>query len=413
MDFDKVASEFPGTQDKAFLDAACVSIAPRLACEAVADFSEIALLCPAESSTQHHLKMDEMRQEAVVESARLLKTERENIALVESTTHGLNIVASCLPLPADSRVLVSEMEFLQVAIPWVLQKERGVEVVSVPHSEGRVLPEDFEPYITPETKLLVISSTQWNNGFRCNLRAFADLCRRHDMFLAVDAVQQLGAIRIEPEQEGVDFLAAGGHKWLNAPFGCGILYVSPRALTQMKPVYWGYLNLNEPEGGWGAYFSTPDIVSVRAPEAYQFTDTAKKLEIGGTSNYPGAIGLAASMRLANDLGMGRIERHVLELTDMLIEGLLEVGATLVTVPDRQYRSGIVSFRFYEDLESERELVARLCRERVFVSIRFTASVGGIRVSCHYYNTRDHLEALFEALRQAAQERTPDYAQEGS
>jgi selenocysteine lyase/cysteine desulfurase len=229
------------------------------------------------------------------------------------------------------------------------------------------------------------------------------------MLLVVDAIQQLGAIRTELTFAGIDILMAGGHKWLNAPFGCGILYLSPRALSLMKPVFHGYLTLSDPEGGWGTYFSTPSIAAVRKPEAYHFVNTAKRHEIGGTSNYPGAIGLAASLRVANEIGAEAIERHVLALTDVLVEGLPSVGATLVTPTDRKYRSGIVSFRFYKNLNAERELVARLCRERVFVSIRFTAGIGGIRVSCHYFNTREHLEALFEALRGAAKEMRPDYA----
>lgn len=409
MDLNEISLEFPGTHDKAFLDAACVSIAPRSAVDAISGFLDIALTCPAMSSTQHHIQMDEMRQQAVVEAAQLLNTNQENIALVESTTHGLNVIAYGLPLPKGSRVLVGEMEFLQVAIPWVFQADRDVEVVSVPHAAGRVLPEDFASYITPSTRLIVISSTQWNNGFRCDLEAFAQLCHRNDMWLAVDAVQELGAIQLHPDQLGVDVLTAGGHKWLNSPFGCGILYVASSVLPLMEPTFWGYLNMADPEGGWGKYFSTPDIRAVRASQDYEFLKTAKKLEIGGTSNYPGAIGLAASMRLANELGTRDIERHVLRLTDLLIEGLHEAGATVVTVPERKYRSGIVTFRFYDDLNAERELVDRLSKDGVFVSIRFTAGVGGIRTSCHYYNTPDHVRALLDGLNRAAADHAPDYS----
>jgi len=403
---DIVASEFPGTHGRAFLDAACVSIAPRSACEAIEDFLHLTLMCPDESATEHHIHMDQLRQEAVLQAARLLETSPNQIALMESTTHGLNTLALALKLPRGSQVLVSEMEFLQVAMPWVMQD--GVEVVSVPHTDGRVRPENFAVRITPRTRLLLVSSTQWNNGFRCDLRAFADLCHQHDMLLVVDAVQQLGAIRILPQRDEVDVLAVGGHKWLNAPFGCGFLYVSNRILSELEPFFSGYLNLVDPDGGWGTYFSSPDIVSVRERSAYEFVDTAKRLEIGGTSNYPGAIGLAASLRLTNDLGTNLIEDYVLFLTDRLMQGLPEVGATLVTVPERKYRSGIVSFRFYQEVEAERELVARLAREEILVSIRFTAGVGGIRVSCHFYNTEEHLDALLDSLRRAAKERPPDY-----
>lgn len=408
MDKERISREFPGTQDKAFLDAACVSITPRSAFEAVTRFMDMALACSSPSSTLHHIKMDEMRRQATVEAARLLNTSQDNIALVENTTLGLNIVANGVKLPPGSKVLVNEMEFLQVAIPWVMQYERGIEVVSVPQRGGRVLPECFEPYITPDVRMLVLSGTQWNNGFRSDLAAFSDLCHRHDMLLVVDAVQQLGAIKTYPEQDGVDFMTGGGHKWLNAPFGCGILYVSPQALPLVTPSVWGYMNLENPEGGWGNYFSDPRIVAVRPPQAYSFLGTAQRLETGGTSNYPGAVGLAASMRLVNDIGIDSIEEHVLGLTDRLIAELPSTGATVITVPERKHRSGIVTFRFYRDLEAERQLVARLCSEGVLVGIRFTAGVGGVRVSCHYFNTNEHLDSLLLALRRAAKDRAPDY-----
>lgn len=406
LDTQRVAAEYPGAQDKAFLDAACVSLAPRSAVQAISAFLDMALTCPGESSTQHHINMDMLRQEALPEAARLLAVPQDNIALVESTTHGLNIIARGLPLPPGSEVLVSEMEFLQLAIPWVMQE--GVTVIPVPHSGGRVLPSAFAERITPRTRMIVLSSTQWSNGFRCDLAAFAELCRRHDLLLAVDSIQQLGAIRVEPEREGIDLVVNGGHKWLNSPYGCGLFYAGPRVLDRLQPCSWGYLNLDDPEGGWGTYFSTPGIVAVRRRQDYHFVRTARRLEIGGTSNYPGAIGLAASMRLLNDLGTRAVEEHVLGLTDLLIDLLPATGATLVTVPERRYRSGIVSFRFYRDVASERALVARLSRERVMVSIRFTAGIGGIRVSCHYFNTRAHLQALLEALRRAGKERAPDY-----
>ena len=408
MDFNRIAQEFPGTSRKAYLDAACVSITPRSAVTAIQQFLDMALVCSAESSTQLHLNMDAMRRQALSEAAVFLHTGEENLALVESTTHGLNLAGRGLPLEPGSQVLVGEMEFLQVAMPWVMMKDQGIEVLQVPAPGGRVLPEVYEKYITPKTRLIALSSTSWNNGFRCDIKAFSELCRKHNLYLVVDAIQNLGAVRFYPGELDVDIMVAGGHKWLNAPYGCGIMYVSPRVIDEIKPSYWGYLNLEDPEGGWGTYFSCPDTVGVRPYQEYHFTNLGKKLEIGGTSNYPGAIGLAASLRLVNELGHDAIEEHILSLTDYLMENLPSTGATLVTVPERAYRSGIVSFRFYNDIEEERALTARLCSEGVLLSIRFTANIGGVRASCHYFNTQEHLDALLEGLRRAAKTKAPDY-----
>ena len=396
LDYGRIRNEFPGTDDKAFLDAACVSIAPKSGTDAVTAFAQRPLLCPADSATMQHLEMDALRQAAIPAVAELISSKPEDVALVESTTHGLNIAAKGIEFPPDTEILVSEMEFLQSPIPWIMQ---GYRVVPVPAPGGRVLPEMFEKHVTSKTGVVVLSSTQWNNGFRADLEAFSNFCRDRRLLLVVDAVQELGAMSINVDATKIDILTAGGHKWLNSPFGCGLLYVSPETRERMSPISWGYLNLEDPEGGWGDYFSTPEIRAVRPMDGYQFVSSAKQLEIGGTSNYPGAIGLAQSLQLVNQLGKELIEEYVLNLTDVLIEGLHEIGVQIVTVPERKYRSGIVSFRFYENLDAERDFLLRLHKQRVYISLRFTGNVGGLRVSCHYFNTRDHLTALLDALRE--------------
>lgn len=98
MDFHEIRrTEFPALREKAFLDAACVSLAPQRAVRAVKDFADSAADNIEESSSAHHVAMDAMRGKAYEEGARLLNAEPEEIALVESTTYGLNVAAVSLP----------------------------------------------------------------------------------------------------------------------------------------------------------------------------------------------------------------------------------------------------------------------------------------------------------------------------
>jgi hypothetical protein len=104
---------FPGLLDKTFLDAACVSPAPRPAVEAIEKFLDLAMVCPLESSTHHHIFMDEMRAAARPACAALIAAHSDEIALVESTTHGLSLAADAIPLQPGDRVLLSDLEFLR------------------------------------------------------------------------------------------------------------------------------------------------------------------------------------------------------------------------------------------------------------------------------------------------------------
>ena len=73
---------FPGTFGKTFLDAACCSLTPRPAVEAIEKFLDLAMVCPHESSTAHHIFMDEMRAVARPAIARLINAREDEIALV-------------------------------------------------------------------------------------------------------------------------------------------------------------------------------------------------------------------------------------------------------------------------------------------------------------------------------------------
>lgn len=406
MDMKQGRELFRGLSDKTFLDAACCSIIPQSTVTALHDFIENCVMSPEPSSSAHHVAMDMRRNEAVEEAAKLLNADLEEIALVESTTYGLNVAATSLPLPPGSKVLTADLEFLQVAIPWTMQKEKGITVEVVPSEGGRVEAAQFEKAIDENTRMIVLSSVEWCNGWRVDLKAFGEMCQKHGIYLVVDAVHHLGINELNVKEVHIDILTAGGHKWLNSPFGCGILYINKELLPQIDPVFWGYLCLEDPAGGWPNYFGTPSITPVAD---WKFTKTAKRFEIGGTSNYLGAIALGESLKVVNQLGIKNIEAHTLALTEYLMDGLEKLGATLVTHRDVEHRSGIVVFRFYQSLEDENELLAKLHDEKIYVAMRFTSNVGGIRVSCHYFNNKEDIDTLLEALTRIAQEKAPDYS----
>ena len=115
---------FPALRDRTFLDAACVSLIAQPVYDAVRGFLDLCLQPEAGDASLHHIEMDEARPRTVAEAVRLLNADPASVALVESTSHGLNIVASALPLSAGDRVLIADTEFLQVAIPWQVRAKR-------------------------------------------------------------------------------------------------------------------------------------------------------------------------------------------------------------------------------------------------------------------------------------------------
>ena len=232
---------------------------------------------------------------------------------------------------------------------------------------------------------------QWCNGYRVDLEAVAEACRARGVWLVVDAVQQAGAVPLPTE--GVDFLLAGGHKWLNAPMGTGFACLSDRVLEELQPSSWGYLNLTTPEGGWVNYFTTPTITPDRD---YAFTDSAKRFEIGGTGNYPGAVCLSESLQLTNEVGVAQSAERIWELGERLQEGLRSLDVRLETPFERENRAGIITFHT-GSRERDAACLERLLAEGISVSQRYTSGVGGVRVSIHYYNNEDDVERLLAVV----------------
>jgi len=265
MDAAAVRACFPGTSRHTFLDAACVSLMPVQAADALRRLIDDLLTIPAGDASAHHIALDATADAARSALARLINSRAEDIALLESTTQGLEIIAASVPLGPGDKVLVGETEFLGLAVPWIpLQKKQGFRIEVVPSREGRLLAGDFEKAADGRTRLILLSSVQWNTGFRADLAAFSDLARRRGLVLVVDAIQQLGAVPIDVTATPVDFLVCGGHKWLNAPVGRGFLYIHPNQVEKLTPPAWGYLNIEAPPEGWAEFFATPSIPAVRA-----------------------------------------------------------------------------------------------------------------------------------------------------
>lgn len=388
-------SFFPGTQGRVFLDAACIGLAPVQAVQALNNFGQQILLAPERDASTHHMALDLTAWPARHAIAKLIGAQHTDIALVESTSQGLAIIAASVPLQRGDVILVGETEFLGLAVPWIPRQERdGYHIQTVPHRQGRLLVDDFAAALTSKTRMILLSSVQWNNGFRADLAAFSQLARERGILLVVDAIQQLGALPLDVSQTPVDFLVSGGHKWLNAPAGRGFLYIHPRHVAELTPPGWGYLNIIKPPEGWARYFGTPSIPAVRP---YEFVKSARRFEVGGTPNYPGNIVLRASVDLINDLGREAIAAHIRGRCDTLIDGLRRAGATVVSPAGDSERSSIVTFTLNHGPARDRACLEELWNRRIVISERYTAGVGGLRTSVHFFNNDEDVHQLAEAV----------------
>jgi len=389
-----IQREFPGLSGKTYLNAGALSLAPQRAIQAVERMIAIASAQVDANSGQIWGEFDAMLKSARHNAAWLINAEESEIALAESTTRGMTIAADAIPLGKGDRVLLCDMEYPAVALPWAQKQQTvGVGIDVVPNRNGEVRAEDFAARITPRTKVIAISSVQWTSGYRCDLAAMSKLCREHGIFLVVDAIQQLGAIPLDVKATPADFIACGGHKWLNSPFGVGFLYVNRVTMPRLNPLTAGLMGTVPPEGGWGPYLESPEAKAVRE---YEFLDEARRYEVGGTTNFGGAAALGASLSLICELGKDAVADRVHTLTDHLVAELARVGVRIVTEVDRSHRAGIVAFDL-GSVDRNQKLAKALEAKKIIVSVRYSARVGGVRVCCHFYNSLEDIDRLIEAI----------------
>src|SRR6516225_7472119 len=154
MNLSAARAFFPGTRERAFLDAACVSLLPVQAEEAVRRLSQDLLACPARDASAHHIALDRTAEQPRREAARLIGARPQDVALVESTTQGLQAIAAAVPLGRGDKVLVGDTEFLGLAVPWIGRQEtEGFRLEVVPNRDGRLLVEDFARAMDSHTRM--------------------------------------------------------------------------------------------------------------------------------------------------------------------------------------------------------------------------------------------------------------------
>ncbi|MEW6299767.1 MAG: aminotransferase class V-fold PLP-dependent enzyme [Thermodesulfobacteriota bacterium] len=397
FDVNAVRADFPGATQQVYLNAAGVGLPPRSAVTAVQQAATLLGQGPAGMGYQAYYRaIGNSSQVAKHEAARLLHVTPAELAFIDDTTMGLNIALAAIPFVAGDNILLCDLEYPQVALSaqhW--QRHLGVEVRVVRHRNGMVTVDDYAALIDRHTRLLLVSAVQWINGLRMDLAAFSQVAEARGCFLVVDAIQQLGAIPLDLSQLRVDFLAAGAQKWLNAPFGLGILYVRGEVQDRVRPgLAHGLFALAEPPEGWVRYLGDPKLTPFLplplAPDARRF-------EIHGMPKTLGAAGLAASLSYVNRLDQRAAAEHIVTLGGFLIEELRRRGIPVWTPAAPHLRSGIVTCAPFPDAAQVHRLAQALETRRIYPSVRYCSGVGGLRVSIHYYTSREDLEALLAAM----------------
>lgn len=306
--------------------------------------------------------------------ARLVSAPVERVEFAPNTSYGLNILALGLDWRPGDRIALPACEFPSNVYPFLNLERRGVIVDFIPHNRGIITLEDIERTLRPETRLLSISWVQFLSGMKTNLNAVGRLCRDREVIFCVDAIQGLGALRLDVEEAGIDFLASGAHKWIMAAQGIGLIYVSEKLQDQIVPAAgWQHGPVD-----WENFFDY----------RLDFHPDARRFRLG-TMNNIGIASLDAALALYESAGADWCEEQVLARSQQLASGLECLGLARYGSADPEHASGIVAFEH----PRPEALKEHLSTHGIEASVR----QGLVRFSPTYYNTPEEIDRTLEVI----------------
>lgn len=327
--------------------------------------------------------------------AQLINAKPSEIAFVQSTTDGENIVIAGLRLDeAKGNVVIDDLHYQASKYMYrMLEREGRIELRIVRYSERdgcwAVHPEDMERAIDKNTKLVSLALVSNINGYLHDVRRTSEIAHRHGAYLYADMIQGAGAVPIDVQAMGIDFAACGAYKWLMGDFGFGFLYV--REDLQDKVV-------KRSRYGVRQYTS---LNNTQTDSQFALRPGAARYEVGSFS-YIGGTCAHAALQYIHELGVSNIRSHAKQLTGQLQKELPRLGYTSLTPADNE--TPIVSFRT-PDYQKTAAKLKKAFGTTVIALRRWEFSepssqvkiVPGMRISPSVYNNQSDIDRLLEAL----------------
>jgi selenocysteine lyase/cysteine desulfurase len=387
---DRWRRDTPGCRERIHLNNAGAALMPQPVLDAVVGHLEReAAIGGYEASDEAEARLDETYELL----GRIVGAAAKNIALVENATVAFNQAVSAFDFRPGDRIVTTRTDYPSNQLVYLsLARRAGVETVrAADRPEGGVDPESVRQLAShPRTRLVALSWVPTSSGLVQDARAVGEVCAELGVPYLIDACQAVGQLAVDVNELKCDFLGGTARKFLRGPRGLGFLYVSDRTLER------------------GAF---PLFVDMRGadwtdPDAFKLADGARRFE-----NWEFAHALVAGVceaaRYALAVGAEGQER-ARRLGAMLRERLAKVPGVRVLDRGRE-RCAIVTV----DVKGRDAEELKLALRSRGINTSSTDRKSGVldmdekrvstalRLSPHYYNTEDELDAAVAAVAELA------------
>ncbi len=311
------------------------------------------------------------------------------IIFTSGTTAGINLVAFSFGekyISEGDEIIISALEHHSNIVPWQMLCERkGALLKVIPMSDsGELIMDEYEKLISGETRIVAVTHVANSIGTKNPVRQIIETAHRHGVPVLVDGAQAVQHERVDVQELDSDFYVFSGHK-MYGPTGIGVLYGKEKILKDLPP--------------WQTGGEMVDQVSF---EKTTFNTLPFKFE-AGTPNYTGAIGLAAAIDYLSETGLDKIALYEKDLMDYGTMRLREIDGLSLFGPTSG-KTAVLSF-LLEDIHpydagmiiDKHGIAVRTgthCAQPVMDRLGIS---GTIRASLAFYNTREEIDRLCEAI----------------
>jgi len=316
--------------------------------------------------------------------------KKEEIIFTAGTTASVNAVAFSFGekyVHEGDEIVISGMEHHANIVPWQMLCERkGARLKVIPFSDEGVLDlEAFSRLLTERTRIVAVTHVSNVLGTVNPVKEIVAEAHRHGIPVLVDGAQAVQHGIVDVTDIGCDFYVFSGHK-VYGPNGIGVLYGRESLLDEMPPY----------QGGG-------DMVANVTFEKTTYQGLPFKFE-AGTTNFTGAIGMAAALDYLTALGREAVAAREQMLLVKATEGLTSLDSVRIygTAPNKV---SVASFLIGETHPYD----AGMILDKMGIAVRTGTHCaqpvmkrygisGNIRASIAFYNTGEEIDALISGVR---------------
>jgi cysteine desulfurase/selenocysteine lyase len=243
--------------------------------------------------------------------ARLLGAHEDEVVLANSASYGLHLIANGLELGPGDQVLVAANDFPSDILPWLMLRDRGVEVRLVEPKDEVLTADEVEASLGDGTRVLCLTWVHSFSGRVVDLDAVGRLCRRRGVWFVVNGSQAVGAMPIDLGAVPVDALVSVGFKWLCGPYGTGVCWLRPELFDALRPTKLYWLSAFTADDLAASSFDLESITPRRTG----------RFDVFGTANFFNFVPFTAAVELLLELGIDDVAAYVDGLVVRLLAGL--------------------------------------------------------------------------------------------